>query len=133
MIRFPTPIPVLATLLAGGCAVLHPSVSPVAAGRAVAEAAAQVRRCYREPAVPTAARRIVTHLRVRYGADGALIGLPSLVSQQGVSAANQPYAERMAEAASLAVIRCSPLRLPAELHHGGWDEFDLIFTHAMLA
>ena len=65
--------------------------------------------------------------------DGALIGLPRFVSQQGVTAANESYAERMAEAASLAVVRCSPLRLPAALHRGGWDEFDLIFSHAMLA
>lgn len=108
-------------------------VAGAAAGQSIASAAAQVRRCYRDPAVPSAARRIVTRLRVRYAADGTLIGLPLVASQQGVNAANQAYAERMAEAASLAVIRCSPLRLPAELHRGGWDEFDLIFSHAMLA
>ena len=108
-------------------------VVSAAAGQAVAAAAVQVRRCYRDPAVPSVAKRIVTHVRVRYGADGVLIGLPAIVSQQGVTAANQDYAERMAEAASLAVIRCSPLRLPAGLHRGGWDEFDLIFSHTLLA
>lgn len=134
MIRLLKPLLPLALLLPGGCAAdPHPIVAAAAAGEAVAAAAAQVRRCYRDPAVPTAAKRIVTHLRVRYGADGALIGLPALVSQQGVTAANQDYAERMAEAASLAVIRCSPLRLPAQRYRGGWDAFDLIFSHALLA
>ena len=129
-------MPLLASslLLAAGCASApEPIVSSPAVGRAVAAAAAQVRRCYRDPTVPTAAMRIITHLRVRYGPDGALIGLPAFVSQQGVTAANQAYAERIADAASLAVIRCSPLRLPPELHRGGWDEFDLTFSHAMLA
>jgi hypothetical protein len=134
MIRSLKPLLIVAPLLAGGCAsASFPTVASAAAGQAVAAAAVQVRRCYRDPAVPSAAKRIVTHLRVRYGPDGALIGLPSTVSQQGVTAANQAYAERMAEAASLAVIRCSPLRLPPELHRGGWDEFDLIFSHTLLA
>jgi len=108
-------------------------VEAAAAGQAMAAAAMQVRRCYRDPAVPSVAKRIVTHVRVRYAPDGVLIGLPAIVSQQGVTAANQDYAERMAEAASLAVIRCSPLHLPPELHRGGWDEFDLVFSHALLA
>ena len=134
MVRSLKPLLMMAPLLVGGCASAQQAmVASAAAGKAVAAAAVQVRRCYRDPAVPSAARRIVTHLRVRYGPDGALIGLPALVSQQGVTPANQAYAERMAEAASLAVIRCSPLRLPAELHSGGWDEFDLIFSHALLA
>jgi hypothetical protein len=134
MIRSLKPLLTLAPLLAGGCASAQQAiVASAAAGQAVAAAAVQVRRCYRDPAVPSAAKRIVTHVRVRYGPDGALTGLPVIVSQQGVTAANQDYAERMAEAASLAVIRCSPLRLPPELHRGGWDEFDLIFSHALLA
>jgi hypothetical protein len=134
MFRSLTPLLALPSLLAAGCAAVpDPVVSAAAAGRAVTAAALQVRRCYRDPAVPSAARRIVTRLRVRYGPDGALVGLPSTVSQQGVTEANRAYAERMAEAASLAVIRCSPLRMPPELHRGGWDEFDLIFSHALLA
>jgi hypothetical protein len=133
MIRSLISVPALAALLSGCAAAPRPMVAAAAAGHAVAAAAVQVRRCYRDPAVPSAAKRIVTHLRVRYGADGVLIGVPAIVSQQGVTTANQDYAERMAEAASLAVIRCSPLHLPPELHRGGWDEFDLIFSHALLA
>src|SRR3569623_1503268 len=113
MIRSLTLLPALLPLLAAGCtAAPAPVVSAAAAGQVLAAAAQQVRRCYRDPAAPSAARRIVTRLRVRYGPDGALIGLPLTVSQQGVTEANRAYAERMAEAASLAVIRCSPLRQP---------------------
>jgi hypothetical protein len=134
MIRTPTLLLASSLLLAAGCVSAPEAiVSSPAAGRAVAAAAAQVRRCYRDPTVPSAAMRIITHLRVRYGPDGALIGLPSFITQQGVTPANQAYADRMAEAARLAVIRCSPLRLPPELHRGGWDEFDLTFSHAELA
>ena len=82
--------------------------------RASAAVAEQVRRCYRSPRVPSAGRGIVTRLFVRYGPDGMLVGLPLLVSQQGVTAESRPYAGRMTEAARLAVIRCNPVRLPPE-------------------
>jgi hypothetical protein len=91
-------------------------------------AAAQVKRCYRGPRVPTSGKRIVTRLRVRYAADGTLVATPQIVYQQGVTAENSPYAVPMAEAATMAVLRCSPLHLPAELHRGGWDSIDLTFS-----
>jgi len=91
-------------------------------------AAGQVKRCYRSPHVPSVGRQIVTHLRVRYSADGMLEEAPTFLSQEGVTAENQAYALPMAQAASMAVLRCTPLRLPAKLHRGGWDHFDLTFS-----
>ena len=136
MIRF-SPMPSLALPLPLAACVattsLYSDVSIAAADRAVTSAAAQVKRCYRDPVAPSAARYIVTRLRVHFAADGTLIGLPRMVSQQGVTPSNQAYANRMAEAASLAIMRCSPLRLPVAAHRGGWDEFDLIFSHNALA
>jgi hypothetical protein len=88
-----------------------PARSP-AARLASAEVAGQVRRCYRSPRVPSAGKRIVTRLLVRYGADGALVGLPLLIGQDGVTPESRPYAGRMTEAAKLAVVRCNPIRLP---------------------
>jgi hypothetical protein len=82
--------------------------------------------------VPSAGRRIVTRLRVSFSPDGMLAATPELVSQQGVTPENRFYAGPMAQAASMAVIRCSPLRLPAELHRGGWDSFDLTFSPKVL-
>ena len=101
--------------------------------RAVAAAAKQVRRCYRAPRIGSLGRSIVTRLRVRYAADGSLIGLPLLVSQSGITPANQIFAPHMARAATEAVIRCSPITLPSKLHDGGWSEIDLTFGPRALA
>jgi hypothetical protein len=100
---------------------------------AVASAAAQAKRCYRQPKVAFAGRQIVTRLRVRLTEDGRLAGVPTLVWQGSVTPANRPYAARMAEAAMFAVIRCAPFRLPPELHHGGWEELELTFSPRALA
>lgn len=99
-----------------------------AVGLASAEVAGQVRRCYRSPRVPSEGRRIVTRLLVRYGPDGALIGLPVLVGQQGVTPEGLPYAGRMVEAAKQAVVRCSPIRLPAGLGTRPNKDFVLTFS-----
>jgi hypothetical protein len=92
----------------------------------MASAADQVRRCYRNPR--GGPRSIGTRLRVRLNQDGSLAGLPVLLSQSGVTPSNRMFAARMAEAASLAVIRCAPLRLPAQYYAQGWQEFELIFS-----
>lgn len=100
---------------------------------ALAEVAAQVRRCYRAPRGASRARQIVTRLRVRYAADGQLAALPSVVWQAGVTPDNQAFAARMAEAAIGAVLRCSPLALPPPLVRGGPGEFDLTFSPISVA
>ncbi len=92
----------------------------------MASAADQVRRCYRNPR--GGPRSIGTRLRVRLNQDGSLAGLPVLLSQSGVTPTNRMFAARMAEAASLAVIRCAPLRLPAQYYAQGWQEFELVFS-----
>lgn len=101
--------------------------------RSIESAAAQVRKCYRFPRVSHSGRQIVTRLRVRYAPDGTLAGIPTILSQSGVTPANRMYAEAMGQAAILSVIRCSPLNLPAELHARGWDEFDLTFSTSVAA
>lgn len=91
-------------------------------------AAEQVRRCYRAPRVSSAGRLIVTRLRIRLTPEGALAGVPTLLFQRGVTAANQSHAAPMAEAAISAVMRCAPLHLDPSLYAGGWREFDLTFS-----
>ena len=120
---------------AAGCAQLpQPQrADALAVHAAIGAAADQVKRCYRAPKVASAGKQISTRLRVRLAADGTLAALPELVAQTGVTPDNQFYAGRMAEAASLAVVRCAPLRLPPELHGGGWNEIDLIFSPRALA
>ncbi len=96
--------------------------------RATSSAAAQVKRCYRAPRLSREARQITTRLRVRYLANGQLAALPELLSQSGITPSNRVHALAMAEAAMVAVVRCSPLSLPPELYRAGWDEFDLTFS-----
>src|SRR3712207_5841014 len=90
------------------------TLSRALAEQVVARAASQVQRCYRPPRVPSGGRQIVTRLRVRFEENGTLIGLPELVTQEGLSEANRSYAAPMAEAAIAAVIRCSPVVLTPE-------------------
>jgi hypothetical protein len=122
--------------------ILLPACAPPAARvqalsavarRASAEVAGQIRRCYREPRIPSVGRSIVTRLLVRYGSDGMLVGLPVLIAQEGTRPNNLPYAGKMAEAAKLAVIRCSPVRLSPELRERGGSEFYLTFSPGMRA
>ncbi len=93
-------------------------------------AAAQVKRCYRSPRIPSSGKQIITRLRVQYREDGGLAGLPVVLSQAGVTPANSPYAGKMAEAAGLAIVRCAPVRLPADKHKEGWSTLELIFSPA---
>ncbi len=111
-----------ATVRAGA----HPDPRVVA--RLTDSAASQVKRCYRSPRIAKSARQITTRLRVYYAPDGQLASLPVLIAQAGVTDANRAHAAAMAEAAMLAVVRCSPLDLPRELYQAGWDEFELTFA-----
>ena len=106
---------------------------PALARQVIGMAADQVRNCYRSPRVPRGARQIITVLRVRYAPDGMLLGPPEVVRQSAVDDANLPFAGAMARAAAEAVMRCTPLRLPPDLHSNGWDEFELTFSPRGLA
>ena len=121
----------LALLALAACTTLPQARSapdPQLLARATRSAAQQVKRCYRAPRLTREARQISTRLRVRYTVDGQLAELPILLSQGGITPSNRAHAPAMAEAAMVAVVRCSPLVLPPELYHAGWDEFDLTFS-----
>jgi hypothetical protein len=117
--------------LPSGCA--STALGPERVSQVLAEAADQVKRCYRQPRMRSAGREISTRIRVRLARDGTLAGPPQLLWQSGVSADNRDYADRMAEAARLAVIRCAPLRLPPDAYADAWSEFDLTFSPSMRA
>lgn len=80
----------------------------------------------------TSAMSIVTTLRMRYKSDGSLIGAPELVRQTGLTDDNRRYARQIEDAARRAVVRCSPVRLPAELYEGGWDDIGLNFIPSQM-
>lgn len=120
-------------LALGACASASTArrVAPALVAKVTADAAAQVKRCYRAPKVFGAGRRISTRLAVRYAPDGSVVGLPMVVSQSGVTPENQIFAGAMAEAAIASVVRCSPLHLPPELYQMGWNNFELTFSPAL--
>jgi hypothetical protein len=124
-------LPLTALFLAGCAGSRATRVDPVLVKRVTADAAAQVRRCYRTPKVLGEAKRITTRLQVQYAADGSLIGLPTVIAQMGVTPSNQLFADEMAEAAIASVVRCSPLKLPPELYQVGWNSFELTFSPAL--
>lgn len=106
-------------------------IAPELARKVTAQAAEQVRRCYRMPKILGEGKRIVTRLHVRYAPDGSVIGLPTVISQSGVTPSNQLFADEMAQAAIASVVRCSPLHLPPELYEFGWNNFELTFSPAL--
>lgn len=114
-----------------GCTTARaPRVAPAVVAKVTADAAAQVKRCYRTPKVLGEGKRITTRLHVRFAPDGHIVGLPTVVAQSGVTPGNQLFAEAMAQAAIASVVRCAPLRLPPELYEVGWNNFVLTFSPA---
>ena len=87
----------------------------------------QVQPCYDLGALGgTPAMEIVTVLRIRFNKDGSVASAQK-AEQTGVTAANGRYAQQMAEVSRAAVLRCSPLHLPAELYEGGWEQIEMGF------
>ncbi|HEV2567049.1 cell envelope integrity protein TolA [Sphingomonas sp.] len=125
----------LGGLSLSACATSAPpprrGLAPELARKVTADAAAQVRRCYRTPKVLGEGKRITTRLHVRYAPDGTIIGLPTVIAQSGVTPANHIFADEMAQAAIASVVRCSPLKLPPELYEFGWNDFELTFSPAL--
>jgi len=87
---------------------------------------AQVAPCWNPPIGGEDVRSMTVLLRIQLNRGGAVIGAPEVLDQTGVTAGNQAYARAFAESARRAVIRCSPLQLPAE-YFDSWKLFELNF------
>ena len=103
-------------------------LDPVLVRKLAQEAADQVKRCYRRPKVSSDARQIVTRLRVRFTPEGQLAQVPQLVSQRSVAPGAERFAPAMAQAATLAIMQCAPVKLPPEAYSGGWEELEFTFS-----
>jgi hypothetical protein len=86
----------------------------------------QIKPCYVVPAGGVDIDEILTVFRVRLNRNGSVRGV-DLIEQDGVNSANRDYARQVAEAARRAMLRCAPLKLPADLYEGGWDDMDIGF------
>lgn len=87
---------------------------------------AQVAPCWNPPIGGEDVRNMTVVLRIQLNKGGAVVGAPEVLDQTGVTSGNQAYARAFAESARRAVIRCSPLQLPAE-YYDAWKLFELNF------
>ena len=95
--------------------------------------ARQFKPCYELGSLEgTSAMGIVTVLRLRYKPDGTVAVAPEVVEQTGITDGNRSYARQMSDVARRAVLRCTPVKLPAELYDGGWDDFQLRFIPSQM-
>ena len=86
----------------------------------------QIAPCWNPPIGGEDVRSMTVLLRIQLNKGGAVIGVPEVLDQTGVTSGNQAYARAFAESARRAVIRCSPLELPAE-YFDAWKLFELNF------
>ena len=87
---------------------------------------AQVAPCWNPPIGGEDVRNMTVLLRIQLNKGGAVMGVPEVLDQTGVTPGNQAYARAFAESARRAVIRCAPLKLPAE-YFDAWKLFELNF------
>ncbi len=93
-------------------------IDPRAAATLIQAIRAQVAPCWNPPIGGADVRKMTVVIRADFGRDGRVLGQPSVVSQTGRTAGNGDYARAFAETAQRALLRCSPLKLPA-------DKYDL--------
>lgn len=91
-------------------------VDPRAAATLAQAIQAQVAPCWNPPIGGADVKKMTVLIHADFGRDGRVLGNPRIVGQTGVSGGNGDYARAFAETARRAVLRCSPLKLPAELY-----------------
>lgn len=101
-------------------------IDPRAAATLAQAIRAQVAPCWNPPIGGVDVRKMTVLLRADFGRDGRVIGNPVIVGQTGATSGNGDYARAFAETARRAVLRCSPLRLPANLYDL-WKQADINF------
>lgn len=92
------------------------TIDPRAAATLAQAIRAQVAPCWNPPVGGRDVRKMTVLVRVEYGRDGRVIGQPQAGTPTGATAANADFARTFAETARRAVLRCQPLKLPADLY-----------------
>lgn len=93
---------------------------------------AQVAPCWNPPTGGRDVRRMTVIVFVQYSRDGRVVGMPVAGTPTGMTAANADYARAFAETARRAVLRCQPLKLPAELYDL-WGSVEINFDPEEMA
>lgn len=102
------------------------AIDPRAAATIAQAIRAQVAPCWNPPIGGADVRRMTVLIRADFTRDGRLIGVPSIVSQTGVTAGNADYSRAFAETARRALLRCSPLKLPVK-QYDLWKSAEINF------
>lgn len=102
------------------------AISPIAMNGLVALIKSQVKPCYTIPAGGTDTTSIISRIRLRLKSDGSIAVAPEIIGNTGVNSANQPYVRQMNEAATRALQRCAPYKLPPDLYDA-WQDLILNF------
>jgi hypothetical protein len=101
-------------------------IDPRAAATIAQAIRAQVAPCWNPPIGGADVRRMTVLIRADFARDGRLVGVPSIVSQTGVTAGNADYSRAFAETARRALLRCSPLKLPVK-QYDLWKSAEINF------
>ncbi len=89
---------------------------------------AQIAPCWNPPIGGDDAGRMTVLLHIRFAKNGSVVGVPEVLKQ---TAGNATYAKVFAESAKRAVIRCSPVKLPAELYEA-WRDIEFNFDPSQM-
>jgi hypothetical protein len=123
-----TPLPLALLLLAASPDAAAPSIAATDIPSLAQAIMAAIKPCWAPPKLPV---RTITTVRAHYNADGSLASVPELLDQTPVPEAYRAQAGELVLAAKRAVVRCAPVRLPAELYRGGWDDIELRMAAGM--
>lgn len=107
-------------------------IDPRAAATLAQAIQSQVAPCWNPPIGGADVKKMTVLIRADFGKDGRVLGVPSVVSQTGVTAGNSDYARAFAETAKRAVLRCSPLKLPANMYDL-WKSVEINFDPESMA
>jgi outer membrane biosynthesis protein TonB len=92
------------------------TIDPRAAATLAQAIRAQVAPCWNPPAGGRDVRRMTVLVRVNYSRDGRVVGIPVAGTPSGTTATTADYARAFADTARRAVLRCQPLKLPADMY-----------------
>jgi len=101
-------------------------IDPRATATLIGAIRSQVAPCWNPPIGGADVKKMTVLLHLDINRDGSVVGRPGIVSQTGVTAGNADYARAFAETARRAVLRCAPLKLPAELYDQ-WKAVEINF------
>lgn len=86
----------------------------------------QITPCWNPPAITENVGIVTVTLRIRLEPDGQVNGTPAVSSVDGGTPQNQAYVTALVGSVRRAVMRCAPLKLPADLYEA-WSDVELNF------